>query len=60
MSPEAIVEVWDFTAAIFQKYKIPHTKKPLEALVKKEQLNPLLQELNSAVGSSSTTCIEGG
>ncbi|WP_417897721.1 hypothetical protein ABN702_15695 [Bacillus haimaensis] len=60
MSPEAIVEVWDVTAAVFQKYKIPHSKEPLKTLVKKEQLNSLLQELNSAVRSSSTTCIEGG
>lgn len=60
MSPDAIVEVWEVTSDIFKKHKIPPTKQTLEKLVNEEQLIPLLQELNSAVGSSTTTCIEGG
>jgi hypothetical protein len=60
MSPEAIVGVWEVTADILKKYNIPLTKQTLEALVEGEQITSLLQELNSAVGSSTSTCIEGG
>lgn len=60
MSPEAIVGVWEVTADIFKKYNIPLTKQTLEALVEEKQLTSLLQELNSAVGSSTSTCTEGG
>lgn len=60
MSPEAIVGVWEVPADIFKKYNIPLTKQTLEALVEEKQLTSLLQELNSAVGSSTSTCTEGG
>lgn len=60
MSPEVIVEVWKITVDIFKKFNIPLTKQTLEALVEEEQLTSLLEELNSAVGSSTSTCIEGG
>jgi hypothetical protein len=60
MTPEVIAEVWEVTADIFKKYKIPLTKQTLEALVEDEKLTLVLQELNSAVGSSTSTCIEGG
>jgi uncharacterized protein YqgV (UPF0045/DUF77 family) len=60
MSPEAIVEVWEVTIDIFDKYKIPIIKQSLETLVEGKYLTSLLKELNSAVGSSTATCIEGG
>lgn len=60
MSPEAIVDVWGNTADIFKKYKVPLTKQSLEILVENELLPILLQELNSIIGSSTVTCIEGG
>ncbi|WP_066254001.1 hypothetical protein [Neobacillus drentensis] len=60
MSPKAIVEVWEVTEDIFNKHNILLTRQTLESLVDEEQLNLLLQELNAAVGSSTTTCIEGG
>jgi hypothetical protein len=60
MSSEAIVEVWAATAAIFSKYTIPIINQSLETFVEDQQLTLLLKELNAIVGSSSTTCIEGG
>lgn len=60
MSSEAIVNVWGETADVFKKYDVPLTKQSLETLVRNELLPSLLQELNSVVGSSTATCIEGG
>lgn len=61
MSPEGIVEVWKSTAYIFIKFKIPINKQSLEKLVKDQTLlSLLLVELNSRVGSSAKTCIDGG
>ncbi|WP_059174031.1 hypothetical protein [Bacillus sp. FJAT-27445] len=60
MSPDRIVNVWEVTAVIFEKYNIPMTKRTLEEIVEGDNLSSLLRELNSAVGSSTTTCIEGG
>ena len=60
MSPEEIANVWEITADVFKKYNIPLTKQTLEEVVEVEQLILLLKELNSYVGSSSSTCIEGG
>ncbi len=60
MSPEAIVDVWAVTSDIFKRYDMLLTKQTLEELVKGETLTSLLQELNSAVGSSALTCTEGG
>jgi hypothetical protein len=60
MSPGAIVDVWEDTADVFQKYNVPITKQSLETLVENDRLTSLLQELNSIVGSSNATCIEGG
>lgn len=60
MSPNAIGEVWEETKDVFKKYNIPPTKQTLETFVENDVLTALLQELNSVVGSSSATCIEGG
>lgn len=60
MSSEAIVDVWPETAEVFLKYRVPLTKQRLETFVAIETLIPLLHELNSVVGSSNATCIEGG
>ncbi|MDV2581315.1 hypothetical protein [Alkalibacillus haloalkaliphilus] len=61
MSPSAIVEVWSETEEVFSQYNIPiNNRHALETLVKTEFLPSLLQELNSIVGSSNATCIEGG
>jgi hypothetical protein len=60
MSPNAIVEIWSETEDVFKKYNIAITKHTLETIVEIEFLPSLLQELNSVVGSSTATCIEGG
>ncbi|MBT2643450.1 hypothetical protein J7I80_14505 [Bacillus sp. ISL-41] len=60
MSPRAIVDVWENTAVVFTKYNIPLVNQSLETLVNNDLLVLLLQELNSIVGSSTATCIEGG
>lgn len=60
MSPKAIIEVWEVTTSIFNKHNIPQTNDPIEQLVEKENIPLLLDELNTAVGSSSATCVEGG
>ena len=60
MSPEAIVDVWENTADVFTKYNIPLVNQSLEKVVNYDLLIVLLQELNSIIGSSTATCIEGG
>jgi hypothetical protein len=60
MSPKAIVEVWENTAPIFMKFNVPLIDKKLESIIEFEKLPNLLFELNNTVGSSTTTCIEGG
>ncbi|MCM3571978.1 MULTISPECIES: hypothetical protein [Bacillaceae] len=60
MSPKAIIDVWEITIPIFAKFNVPITDKALESNVDSEILLGLLAELNTAVGSSSVTCIEGG
>ncbi|MGV2939253.1 hypothetical protein AB5I83_06655 [Mesobacillus sp. LC4] len=60
MSPKGIVDVWEETTEVFNKYQIPLTEKPLEAIFEDEQLVTLLEELNYAVGSSTLTCVKGG
>jgi hypothetical protein len=60
MSPKAIIDVWEATTDIFKKYNIPITYQTLETFLKSQELLLLLKELNSTVGSSTITCIEGG
>lgn len=60
MSPKAIVEVWEITAPIFLKFNVPLTDEAIESIIEPEILTILLIELNTAVGSSTATCIEGG
>ncbi|MDX8365512.1 hypothetical protein [Cytobacillus sp. IB215665] len=60
MSPKGIVDIWKETEVVFNKYNVPITTQSLEILVKNELLHSLLKELNSVVGSSTVTCIEGG
>ncbi|TDL75313.1 hypothetical protein E2R56_05675 [Rhodococcus qingshengii] len=60
MSPKAIVEIWEVTATIFKKHNVPLTEKALETFLEAYMLENLLIELNFMVGSSTTTCIEGG
>lgn len=60
MSPKAIVEIWDNTGVVFEKHQIPLTEEALDNFLDTANLAPLLIELNTIVGSSTTTCIEGG
>ncbi|MBM4764600.1 hypothetical protein [Bacillus sp. B15-48] len=60
MSSNAIIEVWGETEDVFKKYNVPRTSQTLETLVESELLPFLLKDLNSIVGSSTATCIEGG
>ncbi|WP_282155990.1 hypothetical protein [Cytobacillus gottheilii] len=60
MSPKAIVEVWENTATVFEEHNVPLSENSLETLFKADTLNSILAKLNEIVGSSTTTCIEGG
>lgn len=60
MPVKAIVEVWEDTKGVFEKYNVPITSKALETIFTEKDLNQLLIELNAAVGSSTETCVEGG
>ncbi|MEH7254830.1 hypothetical protein V7111_22230 [Neobacillus niacini] len=59
MTSKAITEVWEETVEVFQKYNVPITEKSLQVLVTENTLQ-VLSELKNVVGSSTTTCIEGG
>ncbi|MFD5853533.1 MULTISPECIES: hypothetical protein [Cytobacillus] len=60
MSAKAVVEVWEVTATIFKKHNIPLTEIAMEIFIEPDTLAKLLNELNKVVGSSTTTCINGG
>jgi polysaccharide deacetylase 2 family uncharacterized protein YibQ len=61
MSPNNIVEVWEGTITVFNKYNVSiSAEQSLVSLVKEDVLPTLLKELNESVGSSSVTCVEGG
>jgi hypothetical protein len=60
MSPKAITDVWTITNDVFMKYNVPISDKALETIVETDVLKSILNELNSIVGSSPVTCIEGG
>ncbi|MEH7356291.1 hypothetical protein V7150_22515 [Neobacillus drentensis] len=60
MSSKAIVHVWENTADTFKKFNVPISEISLDALVNNSVLPALLAELNTVVGSSGATCIEGG
>lgn len=60
MSSKAIVEVWENTVHTFKKYNVPISEKTLETIVPELVLPALLSELNTVVGSTGATCIEGG
>lgn len=60
MSSKAIVEVWDNTLGIFEQYNIPLVDQALDKIVGGNVLDLLIAELNKEVGSSHTTCIDGG
>ncbi|MDP4086477.1 MAG: hypothetical protein Q8934_17980 [Bacillota bacterium] len=60
MSSKAIIDVWNSTNEVFSKYGVPISAATLESTVETKVLYKLLLELNNFIGSSSTTCIEGG
>lgn len=61
MPVSGIVNSWDHTKAIFQKYAIPaDSNKALQDHLSRNQLEQLIYELNKIIGSSEKTCIEGG
>ncbi|NHM33887.1 hypothetical protein [Neobacillus terrae] len=60
MSPKAISEIWTNTKDIFSEFNVPISEWPLEKTVETTILNLVIKELNKIVGSSSSTCIEGG
>lgn len=60
MTSKAISEIWEETIDVFQKYNVPIADKTLQVLVNDNIFQELLTELNKVVGSSRTTCIEGG
>lgn len=60
MSSKAIIEIWGTAKNVFKKYNISISENALEKVVESNQLYSIIKELNIVVGSSSTTCIEGG
>ena len=60
MTSKAISQVWEVTLMVFQKYNIPIADKTLQVLVNENFLQGLLTELNTVVGSTNATCIDGG
>ncbi len=61
MTSLAITEIWAETNKVFKKYKVPVTNHSLSSLVQDNMLlHLLLTELNNLIGSTYTTCIEGG
>ncbi|KON88964.1 hypothetical protein AF332_20685 [Sporosarcina globispora] len=60
MSSKAIVEIWGNAKDVFVKYNVPISEEALATTVETHILDSLLKDLNSIVGSSSATCIEGG
>lgn len=60
MSSKAIIEIWGTTKNVFKKYNISISENALEKVVESNHLYSIIKELNIVVGSSSTTCIEGG
>ncbi|MBS4190451.1 hypothetical protein KHA94_09640 [Bacillus sp. FJAT-49705] len=60
MSPVSIVEAWEKTRKVFEKHNVPITTILLQDSIHPEILTELLKELNESIGSSETTCIEGG
>jgi uncharacterized protein YejL (UPF0352 family) len=60
MSTKMIAAIWPETAAIFEKYHSPISERILQEIVSNDVLTNLLADLNNSIGSSSTTCIEGG
>ncbi|CAM3823144.1 MULTISPECIES: hypothetical protein [Mesobacillus] len=60
MSSKSIIEIWENSVVVFQKYNISISAVPLEKVVDGNRLNTLLKELNNFLGSSSATCVEGG
>jgi hypothetical protein len=51
---------WKETEPVFIKYNVLIIEKTLESTINTDILPKLLVELNSIVGSSTATCIEGG
>jgi hypothetical protein len=44
----------------FHEYNIPNIDQPIESFVDREKISSLIIELNRLVGSSLTTCVDGG
>lgn len=56
-----IVSIWPDTKPVFERHSIPpHQNIEIRELVSGHHLDQLLKELNQAIGSNDTTCIEGG
>lgn len=60
MSAKLVVQTWQETSDIFIKYNIPIVDQAINEVVEPKLLKELLTELNTQVGSSSLTCVEGG
>lgn len=60
MSSKSIIEIWKNTIDVFKKHNITISEVALEKEVEENILDSLIKELNSIVGSSSATCVEGG
>ena len=61
MPVSGIVNSWDETKKVFEKYNIPVvSKKALKEHLQDKELELLMSDLNKIIGSSEVTCIEGG
>lgn len=61
MTISGIFNSWEQSKEVFEKYRIPvDSNNALKEQVQGEQLQSIISELNQIIGSSGTTCIEGG
>ncbi|MFD1736726.1 hypothetical protein ACFSCX_09120 [Bacillus salitolerans] len=61
MKVRDVVDIWGLeTTKIFQNYGIDINDKQICDSISIEILDDLIKDLNHAIGSSSSTCIEGG
>ncbi|WP_134704920.1 hypothetical protein [Ammoniphilus sp. YIM 78166] len=61
MPVSGIANSWDKTKEVFKKYDVPvNSNMALKEILQGELLDLLISDLNKVIGSSRTTCIEGG
>jgi hypothetical protein len=61
MPISGIVDSWNETKEVFKIHQIPEdSNKALKEFLSGDQLQQVISQLNEVIGSSESTCIEGG